>query len=103
MDAINQCLECGSQLGEPHLEEVCYHADCGLAEQVEHGCGLGELVLFTAESVHIRHPSGCELIAWDMQEWVDDPAVVFSIAQAIKIVYQQGPDALRTLLKPEDQ
>lgn len=39
-----------------------------------------------------------ELVYWDRQEWIDDPALCVSIANAVKIGYTQGADAVRTIL-----
>lgn len=40
-----------------------------------------------------------ELVMWVSDEWKEDPSLVAVIANAIKIGYEQGPDAIRELLK----
>jgi hypothetical protein len=41
---------------------------------------------------------GDEIVSWTMAEWEDDPALPLAITNAIKIGYEQGPDAVRALI-----
>lgn len=39
-----------------------------------------------------------ELVYWTQGEWEEDPTLVISIANAIRILYEEGPDAIRARL-----
>ena len=39
-----------------------------------------------------------ELVMWDSAEWVEDPSLVFVIANAIRIGYEEGVDGIRARL-----
>ena len=38
-----------------------------------------------------------EIVGWSMQEWAEDPEVVYSIANAISLAYED-PEGLKHLL-----
>ncbi len=42
-----------------------------------------------------------EIVHWVEDEWIDDPSVTISIANAITLYYTRGPNSLRELLKIE--
>lgn len=42
-------------------------------------------IIFSEDGITIRDKKGTE-IYWNQQEWEEDPSVVFSIANAIKLV-----------------
>lgn len=56
----------------------------------------------TRDAVHIKDAHG-DIVMWTRQEWEEDPSVVISIANAIRIAYEDGTECLRTLLKKEDE
>lgn len=39
-----------------------------------------------------------ELVMWDSAEWIEDPSLVFVIANAIEVGHREGPDGLRARL-----
>jgi hypothetical protein len=39
-----------------------------------------------------------ELVRWDSAEWISDPSVTLTIANAIVIGFTEGPDAIRARL-----
>ena len=45
-------------------------------------------------SVHIGDEHG-EIVMWDSREWAEDPSLVFVIANALRMAYENGPGALR--------
>lgn len=49
------------------------------------------------ESIHLMDGEN-EIVMWDQQEWVEDPALVLAIANAIDIGHREGPDGLRARL-----
>jgi hypothetical protein len=38
---------------------------------------------------------GTELVMWDSQERIEDPSLVFVIAEAIRVGYEHGPARVR--------
>jgi hypothetical protein len=50
------------------------------------------------DSIHIHDEHGKEVVMWIQDEWIDDPSVVLSIANAICIFYEKGPDAIKELI-----
>lgn len=40
-----------------------------------------------------------EIVCWTQDEWENEPEIVSSICNAIKIVYEQGPNELRKLIQ----
>jgi ParB-like chromosome segregation protein Spo0J len=55
------------------------------------------LVEFSQTEIHISDLGG-EIVGWVQSEWVEDPAVVFAIANALKFAYENGTEALRRLV-----
>ena len=55
---------------------------------------------FAADAIYIRDDEG-EIVSWVMQEWIDDPKVVLSIVNAVRIALQDGPEALRATIGME--
>jgi hypothetical protein len=54
---------------------------------------------YGAEAGSIRLLDGAEeLVVWDSAEWCEDPSLVFVIANAIQIGFQEGPDGIRVRL-----
>lgn len=53
--------------------------------------------LFDQSGIYLHDRNG-EIVMWSPEEWREDPDVVISIANAIRIGYEQGPKALRALL-----
>jgi hypothetical protein len=41
-----------------------------------------------------------EIVCWVRDEWEEDPTVVQAIANAIVMLYEKGPDALRRSIQP---
>ncbi len=56
-----------------------------------------EGIAITDDAVYISDSHG-EIVSWMMEEWVDDPYITFSIANAILIYLSQGPHKLRKAL-----
>jgi len=52
---------------------------------------------FTDSEVQICDING-EVAAWTVKEWVEDPNVVFAIANAMKVAFENGTQELRKLL-----
>ncbi len=50
-----------------------------------------------AGDIHILF-NGAELIMWDSAEWQEDPSLVFVIANAIRLAYEEGADSIRARL-----
>jgi hypothetical protein len=42
---------------------------------------------------------GQEIVMWTSDEWKEDPSLVSVIANAIRIGYEQGPDAIRARIE----
>lgn len=42
---------------------------------------------------------GEELVYWNQTEWVEEPLVVRSMANAIRLYYEKGPNHIRMLLQ----
>lgn len=47
-------------------------------------------VVFTDEYIALCN-GNVELVYWDIEEWKEDPEVVFSIVNAVKTLYEEGP------------
>ena len=45
--------------------------------------------------VVLKDEEGCEIIKWIEDEIVDDTSVTFVIANAIKLMYEKGPDYIK--------
>lgn len=56
------------------------------------------MVTLDEDSIYITDDHGEEVVMWTEQEWVDEPNVVLSIANAIKIYYEEGADKLRSYI-----
>ncbi|MFE0472596.1 hypothetical protein ACFW2V_13375 [Streptomyces sp. NPDC058947] len=54
-------------------------------------------VITDADSVYLRDGDQ-EIVMWTLDEWREDPKVVLSITAAIRLGYEQGPDAVRAAL-----
>ena len=50
------------------------------------------------DSVHIYDEHGEEIVMWLEDEWIEDPSVTISIANAIRVFYVDGPDALKSII-----
>lgn len=59
--------------------------------------GDGFHVVTDEDSVYLME-GGDELVMWTAAEWSDDPALVFSIINAVRIGYTDGPEAVRHIL-----
>lgn len=59
-------------------------------------------VMISEDGVYINDNDG-PIVIWTMQEWVDDPRVVISIASAIRMRLQDGGnEALRFVISAEN-
>lgn len=54
-------------------------------------------VVLDSDSVSLRDGED-ELVMWDQQEWVEDPALVLNIVNAVQIGYTEGADGVRRIL-----
>jgi hypothetical protein len=54
----------------------------------------GLIVDVVEDGVYISDDRG-EIVCWVLSEVEDDPSVAFVIANALKIGYEQGPQAVR--------
>lgn len=50
-------------------------------------------------SIHLMDGEA-ELVMWDSAEWIEDPSLVFVIANAIRKGFEEGPDAVRSKAVP---
>jgi len=57
-------------------------------------------VIFYDEGIQIIYGT-TEVVYWDIKEWEDDPTIVFSIANAVRLAYTH-PDELINLLKTNE-
>lgn len=57
------------------------------------------LLEISEEEITINDSQGNEIVKWVESEWIEDSAIVVSIANAINIVYIDGEEALKDLLK----
>jgi len=55
------------------------------------------IIVFGEESIHIMDGK-TEVVMWTKQEWIDDPEVVFSIANAIKIALTDEPQKVAQII-----
>ena len=60
----------------------------------------GVRVTYGEDSIAIEEdrPDGQEIVYWDIEEWVFDPDVVFSIVNAVELGLTRGADALAEML-----
>ena len=59
-------------------------------------------VIFYPEAIQIvDDEEQDEIVYWDMLEWTEDPEVVFSIANAVRLAYTE-PRELVELLKTDE-
>jgi hypothetical protein len=65
--------------------------------------GKPELVELTEDAVYIHDTDGDEIVCWVQSEWEDDPTIVPSIINAVKVVLTEGPDALRKMISGGDE
>lgn len=50
------------------------------------------------DQITLFDDEGEELVAWSSNEWHEDPTVVLSIANAIRMLYEEGGDSIRMKL-----
>jgi hypothetical protein len=55
-------------------------------------------IKFTDESISIHQNNNAEIVYWHIDEWKDNPEIVFSIANAIKLALT-NPNKLLKLIK----
>jgi hypothetical protein len=55
-------------------------------------------ILLDDDSVQIIGPSKDEELYWDKQEWIDDPQVVPTIVNAVRMALSE-PDKFRDVMK----
>lgn len=60
------------------------------------------MIVFGEESIHIMDGKD-EVVMWTKQEWIDDPEVVFSIANAIKIALAKGPQEVKKIIHGDER
>lgn len=65
-----------------------------------HSAGVAAHIEFTEDSIHICDDKG-EIVMWTQQEWVEDPEVVMSIVNAVRMVCTYGPSFLRKTIENE--
>lgn len=53
------------------------------------------------DSIYLRDGSE-ELVMWVQDEWIEDPSLVWSIVNAVRIGYEAGPEELRRILVGEE-
>lgn len=65
----------------------------------EYGDKDCSITLVDRHEFTLSPPVDDELIHWISDEWREDPSLVVVIANAIRIGYTEGPDAIRERLK----
>lgn len=88
----NMCDECG--LPNSRHSITCSHIDCGEDDQAVHGCGPKYGPEF-GEDYFTLFDSHGEIVHWTVDEWEEDPQVVFSMLNALKLFYEEGATAVR--------
>lgn len=59
-------------------------------------------IIISEDGIYINDDDG-EIVSWIMQEWIDDPEVVISIASAICMRLQEGGnERLRLVIQAEN-
>lgn len=54
-------------------------------------------VRFTDEFISLMDDNH-ELVYWGIDEWKEDPEVVFSVVNAVKLLYEEGPEKIKEIL-----
>jgi hypothetical protein len=52
-------------------------------------------IKFTDESIGVYLPDGKEVVFWHKDEWIEDPSIVFCIANAIKMAGENSEQLLK--------
>ena len=58
------------------------------------------MIEFSTDGIYIHDEHG-EIVSWVEDEWINDHEVVFAIANAIRLYYEEGPQALRKRIGKE--
>jgi hypothetical protein len=56
-------------------------------------------VIVEEDDVQIRDDEGTEVVKWIEQEWIEDPAVVGSIVNAVSIALTKGAKEVKRMIK----
>lgn len=56
-------------------------------------------IIIDAQEITINDRKGNEIVKWVDDEWIEDPSVTVSIANAINIIYTEGEDTLKQTIK----
>lgn len=56
------------------------------------------MIEMTEDALHIYDENGEEIVCWVEDEWIEDPTVALSMANAVHIFHTQGPEYLKTIL-----
>lgn len=57
------------------------------------------MIEITEGAIRIYDADGKEIVGWVQSEWVEDPEVVYSIANAVRITCSSGADELKRILE----
>lgn len=58
------------------------------------------MIEFALDGIYIRDEHG-EIVCWVEDEWKEDPDVVYSIVNAVRMYYEEGSSKLRETIGRE--
>lgn len=59
---------------------------------------MQDRVAIEGDAVVLYDEAGTEIVRWLSDEWVEDPDVVYSIVNAVRVFYKDGPSAVRRII-----
>jgi len=59
---------------------------------------MKDRVAFEGDAIALYDEEGIEIVRWVKDEWVEDPDVVLSIVNAVRLFYQDGPRAVKRVI-----
>jgi hypothetical protein len=62
----------------------------------------GGFVIYGDKEITITFMSGAEIVHWIEDEWVEDPQVVFSIVEAVRLAGTEGAHAVERKVRKEN-
>jgi hypothetical protein len=64
---------------------------------------IPEVVEITGDGVYIHDLQGEEIVCWVESEWTEDPSIVPTILNAVKIALTKGPEEVRRIIHRGDR